>query len=239
MIDKWTDDSNSAQGGTKAVSRFFMQLLYLPVTIFMAGVNALGRACGSNQSSTSTGVPGAGFSGAPPGGIGGFSPPRPNVGGFSMTPVSGTAVPINTGFRNPNTKERSMGVENNQDLSNDDIKTVLYSIIFVKRDLETILQEQRLDVVSYVSDGPSYGALKMGEFTATGTFDRPESWITSNYPPGVTQNTGLTVADIPADDRRYIKIEFKVTDRRPKSEADYEKRKTKALERIADNTDRI
>jgi hypothetical protein len=210
-----------------------MQLLYLPVTIFMASVNALGRGWGSNQSSTSTGVPGAGFSGSPPGGIGGFSPPMANVGGFSMTPASGTAIPVNTGFRNPNTKERSMGVENNQDLNNDDIKTVLYSIIFVKRDLETILQEQRLDVVSYVSDGPSYGALKMGEFTAKGTFKRPQSWKDSNYPPGVTKDTDLTVKDIPENDRRYIKIEFRVTDRRAKSDADYEKRKTKALETIA------
>ena len=131
-----------------------------------------------------------------------------------------------------------MGVENNQDLSNDDIKTVLYSILFVKRDLETILQEQKQDVVSYVSDGPSYGALKMGEFTAKGHFDRPESWKNNNYPPGVTKDK-LTAGDIPEEDRRYIKIEFRVTDRRPKSDADYDKRKTKALEKIANNTDRL
>lgn len=129
-----------------------------------------------------------------------------------------------------------MGCENDQDLSGDDvIKTVLYSIIFTKRDLEGTLQTQREDVVNYSTNGPSYGALKLSEFTARGTFTRPTSWG-DDYPPGVVESTDLTVEDIPPEDRRYIQLEFHVTKRIPRNQADYDKRQAQALETIARNT---
>lgn len=243
------DDSNSAQGGTKTVSRFFLQLLYLPVTIFMASVNALGRAWSGTQSTTQPtvpgGFPGAGFSSAPPAGVGGYSTTPANVGGFSSTSASTTAALANTGFRNPNTKEISMGCENNQDLSGDELKTVVYSILFTKRDLEANLTGLVEDVINYKTNPASYGGLMLSRFTHT-EFPWPNVWMDNQYPRELTPDEKtrrkngevlkITTEELEEDDQRYLTFEYKVVSRLPKNDADYDKRKTKALEKIASNT---
>jgi hypothetical protein len=208
------------------VNRFFLQLLYLPVTIFMASVNALGKALRSIQ----TEVPVGSVPGMP-------TPPSAGSGGSSAIPASGTANLGNSGFRNLSIKEKPMGVDNNQDLNGDDIKTVLYSIIFTKRDLEAILQSQKEDIVDYSTNSASYGAVLMSDFTENGEFKRPDSWDTNNYPPDVPKDKKLlTTKDIPPRDRHFIQIEYKVTNRISKNAADYERRKVQSLEAIARNT---
>lgn len=130
---------------------------------------------------------------------------------------------------------------NNQDLSGDDIKNVSYSILFVKRDLEATLQGSTQEIVNYSTDGPSYGALKLSEFTATGSFPLPEAWAENDYPhrwpdPLPVPPPTLNVGNIPPEDRRFIRFTYEVKERITKGDADYERRQTKALEGIERNT---
>jgi len=121
----------------------------------------------------------------------------------------------------------------NQDLTGDEIKTVIHSIFFTKRDLEAPLKGLTEDVVNYSTNAASYGGLMLAKFTSEDQFDRPKRWIDNNYPPGVDDSrTILSVKDIPDEDRRYITIDFKVVNRFAKGAADYERRQTIALEGI-------
>lgn len=119
----------------------------------------------------------------------------------------------------------------NQDLSGDEIKTVIYSIFFTKRDLEAPLKGLTEDVVNYSTNAASYGGLMLAKFSSEETFTRPRRWVDNNYPNSNSPGT-LSVKDIPDEDRRYITIDFKVVNRFAKGAADYEKRQTIALEGI-------
>ena len=124
-----------------------------------------------------------------------------------------------------------------QDLSGDDIKTVVYSIFFTKRDLEVPLQGLTEDVVNYPTNAASYGGLMISKFSSDEkkTFKRPQRWKEAYYPkPDSLED--LRVRDIPEEDRRYITIDFKVVSRFAKGDADYQKRQTIALEGIERNT---
>jgi hypothetical protein len=212
-------------------SNFWMQMFYLPITIFMTTVDALGRMMGASQRTgggrMGTSSPGGAVSSAP------------NISAGISTNFPGASAAAAISTKNETriqSKEGSMGADN-QDLSGEDVKTVVYSILFTKRDVEATLKSLTEDVVNYSTNAASYGGLQLANFTATGKFDRPQSWKENNYPsPNFKKDKDLTVEDIPPGDRRYITIDFKVVSRFSKNDADYQKRQTIALEDIAVNT---
>ena len=122
-----------------------------------------------------------------------------------------------------------------QDLSGDDIKTVVYSIFFTKRDLEAPLKGLTEDVVNYSTNAASYGGLMISKFSGNDSFKRPQRWKDAKYPEPDSPDE-LRVSDIPDEDQRYITIDFKVVNRFAKGDADYQKRQTIALEGIERNT---
>lgn len=219
-------DGRSAQG-----SNFLMQVLYLPVTLFMSSIDMLGKMMGGVQRATAAAT-GRGQSG----GFGaGAVPGTPTVSTGPVTNVSSQAGSGLTGNTNGNqtNKENYMSID--QDLSGDDIKTVVYSIFFTKRDLEAPLKGLTEDVVNYATNAASYGALMISKFASTDKFKRPDRWIAAKYPwPDAPHE--LTAKDIPGEDQRYITIDFKVVNRFTKNDADYQKRQTIALEGIERNT---
>jgi hypothetical protein len=207
------------------VNRFLLQLLYLPITIFMTGVEAVGRMFSGTQTA--------------------LSMAGPQNGGQPKTPAApvstGSAATISApaGSRTLTRKENGMSINN--DLGGDDIKNVTYSILFVKRDLEATLKEPTQEVVTYATDSASYGALKLMEFTNGGTFSLPTTWFENDYPHSWRDTTHdkrekLKVENIPSEDQRYIRVIYEVGERITKGDADYEKRQTKALEGIERNT---
>jgi hypothetical protein len=120
-----------------------------------------------------------------------------------------------------------------QDLGGNDLKYVRYSIVFTKRDYEATLQREREEIIDYPTNGGSYGGLKIAEFfgrVAAGEVDRPEPWVTKNYPPGAAGRRGW---EIPEEDRRYVTFIYEVDQRLPRGEADYQKRQAEALESIS------
>jgi hypothetical protein len=50
-----------------------------------------------------------------------------------------------------------------QDLSGDDLKYVLWSILFCKPGYEAVLEAQQADIVNYSADGASYAAVKIAK----------------------------------------------------------------------------
>lgn len=137
-----------------------------------------------------------------------------------------------TTTQTPQQKERHMP---DQDLGGDDLKYVRYSIVFTKRDYETTLQADRLELVDYATDGASYGGLKLVEFfTNPRGFPHPQEWTgTDAYPLGAETKDPLTINDIPDEDRKYVTFIYQVDRRLPKNADDYEKRQARALEAIS------
>jgi hypothetical protein len=127
-------------------------------------------------------------------------------------------------------------MSDDRDLSGDQVKLVTYSILFTKRDLEATLQSEREQLVNYETDGASFGALKLSEFTAKNRFPLPQVWKDNSYPHLWPESPAepplLTVADIPDGDRKYIRFVYRVKERLTKNNSEYEERQTKALEGI-------
>jgi hypothetical protein len=121
-----------------------------------------------------------------------------------------------------------------QDLGGDDLKYVSYSIVFTKRDLEAPLQKERQEVINYATDGGSFAALKMGDFQVKlerGEISRPAVWADNKYP----QDDGSEfITGIPSEDRKYIRFVYRVDQRLPRQERDYEKEQVKVLREIRD-----
>jgi hypothetical protein len=72
-----------------------------------------------------------------------------------------------------------------QDLSGDDLKYVIWSIVFTKPGYECILQKQQEELVNYSADSSTYAAVKIAKFLDSarhGHDDRPEGWSDKGYP---------------------------------------------------------
>jgi len=73
----------------------------------------------------------------------------------------------------------SSGTTLDQDLSGDDLKYVIWSIVFTKPGYECILQTQQEELVSYAADGNAYAAVKIAQFLDSarhGHVQKPAAW---------------------------------------------------------------
>lgn len=119
-----------------------------------------------------------------------------------------------------------------QDLGGDDLKYVSYTVLFTKRDLEAPLEREQQDIVSYSTNGGSYGALKIAKFmrkVAQGRVRRPSVWKENDYPPGAEDDTHW---EIPDEDLKYITFIYHVDRRLPRQEAEYDKDQVGVLKEI-------
>jgi hypothetical protein len=72
-----------------------------------------------------------------------------------------------------------------QDLSGDDLKYVIWSIVFTKPGYECILQKQQEELVNYAADSSTYAAVKIAKFLDSarhGHSEKPEDWRERGYP---------------------------------------------------------
>lgn len=127
----------------------------------------------------------------------------------------------------------------NQDLSGDDLKYVNYQILFTKRDFEATLDKQQQDLVSYPTNGGSYGGLKISHFmddVSKGKVKRPAEWRQSGseYPPGAT---GDYFTSIPIEDERYITFIYSVERRIPREGKEYDRDQVRELRGIKKGID--
>ena len=120
------------------------------------------------------------------------------------------------------------------DLSGEDIlKLVRYKIVFLKRDYEVAFPEEE-ELVAYGTSAADWAGTKVARFLCdlneTLTKHMPREWEGKNYPPRDSNGR----YSIPREDERYIKVYFEVLQRWDREDADYERRRTKAIEEIRD-----
>jgi hypothetical protein len=136
----------------------------------------------------------------------------------------------------PAGKEPETMTNRDVDLSGEDrLKLVRFKIVFLKRDLETAFPE-REELVTYDTSAGDWAGIKVAHFMSElqewSDADRDRlapRWKKKNYPPKERNRFC-----IPGDDERYIKVYFEVLQRWDRMEADYEKRRTEAIEHIRD-----
>lgn len=119
-----------------------------------------------------------------------------------------------------------------QDLSGDDLKYVVWSILFSKPGYEAVLEPQQTELVNYSSDGNSFAAMKIAKFlekARNGRSERPALWTEKAYPADATPPSRRAEGNIissgtergwriPADDQKYIRFVYRVDRRLPKEE---------------------
>jgi len=115
-----------------------------------------------------------------------------------------------------------------QDLSGEDLKYVVWTIVFTKPGLECVLEPQHTELVNYNADGSSFAAMKIAKFLEKarhGHVEKPESWHDHDYPPEFVKETGAGKPAssshehgwrIPAEDHKYLTFLHRVEWRLPK-----------------------
>jgi hypothetical protein len=140
-----------------------------------------------------------------------------------------------------------------QDLSGDDLKYVLWSILFCKPGYETVLEPQQADIVNYSADGSSYAAVKIAKYlekARNGRTDRPQLWTEKGYPSDApntrrAEPTNIVGGNatsssqergwrIPAEDHKYLKFVYRVERRLPKEEPEVTRIERVTIERGVD-----
>lgn len=211
---------------------FLAQMLRFPLTVFVYSMEALVHAMRDIQKNTDHTI------NAMVGGVTqALSGSHGNGNGSSNSQVAGGAISDNA----KQTTEREESKMSDQDLSGDDLKYVSYSILFTKRDLEATLEEQKEELVSYPTNGGSYGGLKIAHFmkkVLEGKVKRPPEWknLGNHYPPGAK---GDYFTEIPSEDERYITFVYNVVRRIPREQKEYDREKVRALKGIRESIDKV
>jgi hypothetical protein len=175
-----------------------------------------------------------------------------NVQGSSGTTSAGTSS-------GSSSTAAATGQQSDQDLGGDDLKYVMWSLVFTKPGFEAVLEPQHEEIVNYSADGASFAALKIARFLEKarhGHTSKPEGWG-ETYPPrpakaGGRKTEPITVAGhgataeaeaevsgastergwrIPAEDHKYITFIYRVDRRLPKQEAEVTRVERVTIER--------
>ncbi len=120
-----------------------------------------------------------------------------------------------------------------EDLTGDDLKYVSYTIHFTKRDFETTLQAERLEMLDYPITAEAFAALKVTDFLERVLVDGipwPSEWKErpgTGYPAPEQR-----VRQIPVDDRKYLQVTVSVKARRPRDRPEADKAAVEMLRKI-------
>ena len=221
------------------VARLFGQMLLLPFTVFVYGMELFVRTVRGMQQAADQGMDVmAGEAARPvtdaPAGenqftdktavSGGAPPPAHTQGGWGDLKVHTT---ISTGDgatgEAAEATHKEIGKMRDKDLSDDQLKLVRYKILFVKRDYEVAFPE-REELVHDNMTGDAFAAWKVAEFiqelNRRGTHV-PSKWRDGDgklkYPPGKehTEKTdkGWVLLGLPEGDKKYLRVYYEVLER--------------------------
>lgn len=232
---------NEDQGSANIV-RVFGQLLVLPMTAFVYGVEMLIKTMQGIQQVSNQGMEVMIGSQARLNGV-------PETRAAPVVPVeqhdpvrrNDTAAP-DSGITEITFKEEKPLSNNgdhangrDKDLHDDMLKLVRYKVLFVRREYEYAFPEQE-DLVSDNMDGSAFTAWKIAEFIQDlhrQTTRVPIKWRDKNYPPREFIKDGY-LNGIPHEDKKYLRVYFEVLERYPREKFKYEEQQIKVLEDIRD-----
>jgi hypothetical protein len=120
-----------------------------------------------------------------------------------------------------------------EDLGGDDVKLLGYTIVFTKRDAETVLQAEREEIVDFPTDAGAFAGLKVAEFLERLQRDGipwPAAW--KGCPGDGYPAMGQSIRHIPAADQKYVTLTYSVKARQPIPDAEHDKSAQDMLRRI-------
>jgi len=124
-----------------------------------------------------------------------------------------------------------------KNLHDDMLKLVRYKILFVKRDYEHAFPEQE-ELVPDNLDAATYTAWKIAAFIQQlhehHRTTVPIKW--KQYPPNDPRyRDGGTLIGFPEEDKKYLRVYYKVLDRWPREAFKFEEKQIAVLEQIRDH----
>lgn len=164
--------------------------------------------------------------------------PSSDSGLESSLAISSSDSGVNNDAKN-NVKETIK--MNDTDLSDDMLKLVRYKILFVKRDYETAFPEREELVYDNIT-GDAFTAWKVAEFIQRlGREEVPLKWLNKNYPIGrkytddeKKQKVKAYIDDMSEDDKKYLRVYYEVMARYEREEARYAEDQIAVLKDIRD-----
>lgn len=233
-----------ARRETTGLVRLFGQMMMLPFTVFVYGMDVFVKTVQGMQRTTDEGMDIV---------LGGASrTPRESAGTIqtlgeascgqgeteSSLAISSTDCVVD-GDADTNPKETTKMTD--RDLSDDkQLKLVRYKIIFIKRDYEHAFPEVE-ELVSDSMDETGYTAWKIAEFIQR--LNRRETKVPANwkeYPDDKDKHGKLLYRDgdillgFPEKDKKYLRVYFEVLDRYDREHFKHEERQIEVLEQIRD-----
>src|ERR1041385_736967 len=221
------EDRDEKQSGS--FMRLFGQMMILPFTVFIQGMELFIKTIQGMQRATEEGMDV--MAGGMPEGSGTASTNQTDLATSTTGAATGGVVEDNTAT---NSKERIN--MDDRDLSDDKkLKLVRYKILFIKRDYEVAFPEIE-ELVSDSMDETAYTAWKIAEFIQRLGKRKtrvPEEW--KNYPPEENPDRGGDILlGFPENDKKYLRVYFEVLDRYERESFKYEERQIEVLEEIRD-----
>jgi hypothetical protein len=245
------DDAGSSSPG---VARIFGQMLLLPFTVFVYGMELLMRTVRGMQQTVDQGMEVLVGESVPTANL-----PSSERSSGNQTAVSeGTPAPVlakggwsdlksetKTSAGGGTTGEAAEPIHKeiqkmrDKDLSDDQLKLVRYKILFVKRDYEVAFKE-REELVHDNMTGEAFTAWKIAEFIQRLPKEPiPDKWSKKKYPK---RHDGEKVPDdkfihrLDEDDKKFLRVYYEVLERYVREEDDTEvdvlKDIHKAIERL-------
>jgi hypothetical protein len=231
------------EGRSPSFMRLFGQMVMLPFTVFVQGMELFIKTIQGMQRATDEGMNVM---------VGEMGPAPGTATGSRGDLESGTTGPLTEGAIKDddagNLKEKK--TMDDKDLSDDKkLKLVRYKILFIRRDLEVAFPE-REELVSDSMDDSGYTAWKVAEFIQRlNDTDVPQRWgggtdqgQEPRYPRTRRPDSLLAqfqggrwvLSQLPEDDKKYLRVYFEVLDRYDREEFKYQERQIDVLEEIRD-----
>ena len=245
-------DSGWSGRGDRNVIALLTEMVMLPVTAFLYGIELLVRAMQGTQNVTEHGM--NVMVGAPRtrasealrdrdllnAGNGGQRTTSGSDGGPEPRPAQKEAAAMDTSIGYESRRDR--------DLRDDTLKLVRYKILFVKREYEVAFPEQE-DLVYDNMDPTSFAAWKVAEFVQRMHREgvrQPDGWVSRGYPARQGQSESdrrkfdrffhreCVLKSLPEDDKKYLRVYYEVLERYPREKFRHEEQQIRVLEQIRD-----
>ena len=189
-------------------------MMLLPLDVFVQGVGLLLRSAQGVQSAAREGLRLS--DGAPP-----------------------ARVPEEPPFEEVRVMNYESPVRQDRDLQDNMLKLVQYRILFVKREYEHVFGEAE-EMVHDNMDGTAFVGWKIAEFMQKlrdNLIDVPKAWAAKRYPGAECVKNGKLV-DLPADDKKYLRVYFEVQERYAREKFRFEETQVDVLREIAQRLQR-
>ena len=232
-------ERSDAGHSSPGMARLLGQMLLLPFTVFVYGMELFVRTVQGMQQAADQGMDVMAGRAAPQlTGVpasenqltnqtavsGGAPPPDATGGGWGDLKVRTTiSTGVGTVEEAAEATRKEIGKMRDKDLNDDQLKLVRYKILFVKRDYEVAFPEHE-ELVHDNMTGDAFAAWKVAEFIQVlGNKDTPvpPAWKDGHgkpkYPsePKYTQQTadGWMLLGLPEADKKYLRVFYEVLDR--------------------------